>query len=513
MSHFRSERNYLSGDKIIKLFNTLSGKKEPFIPIDPKGNVKIYICGLTPQDKAHFGHGLKSIRFDFILRYLKYSGFKTKFVENVTDIDDKIIARAATTGEDPTVFTREIVDEFYRLLGELKVLPPDRLIRVSQALEEIKLYAKSLIDKGFAYATSAGNVYFSVSKFSGYGKLSKQDLSALQSGGRVESEPDKIDPLDFALWKKDDESSLAVESEWGRGRPGWHIECSAMIDHVLGAPIDIHGGGLDLKFPHHENEIAQSEAHNNCQLAKYWIHTGLLIVDGVKMSKSLGNFITLAQAVDSYGAPLLRYLSATTHYSAPLNFSEKFLAEHCNSLWEFFVVLKEAELLLAKYDIKIDESSPKFNRDLISKLKVQFEESMDDDFNTAATLVFLRSLVRSLRELCFSFTENDLSEILTTAFALREFCEIIGFIDFDLEETFNQLLQVNRRVYQKSPINLKKIKELLIERIKAREGNDFKLADSIRDQLKIAGLEYLDRKNDFKPENWFFLNLRFVSRY
>jgi cysteinyl-tRNA synthetase len=335
---FHSAHEYRASRKPITIYTSLGGTRVALDPLDqshihPK--LLVYVCGLTPQDHSHLGHGLMAMRFDMVRRYLMYRRLNVFFMQNVTDIDDKIITKVLQIGVDPLQMTREYTDEFYRELRRLHVLPVDHLSRVTECVPQIISFIEELITKGFAYATPEGNVYFDVAKKEDYGKLSNQNVSMLFESVRKEAEKDKRSAVDFALWKADSSTKLSHPSPWGVGRPGWHIECSVMIHDTLGPRIDIHGGALDLKFPHHENEIAQSEAHSGGDFASIWMHCGLLNIDGQKMSKSLGNFVKLADGIQRYGVAPLRFAIARQHYRSAIDLSDKLLRETLHSLLDF----------------------------------------------------------------------------------------------------------------------------------------------------------------------------------
>jgi len=506
----RAASPYLESSEKITIYNTLGGKKEEFLPLDSKSSpptVKMYVCGLTPYDVAHMGHIVPALRFDLVRNYLEYRNLKVNFVQNVTDIDDKIINRVLETKEDPRELTSRVTESFYADMRSMHVRMPDYIVKVSESLPQIITYIDDLIKKGSAYASAEGNVYFDVAKSQEYGKLSNQRISELQEGVRIESEKDKRSPLDFALWKRDEKSSLSVASPWGIGRPGWHIECSVMIDFTLGTPIDIHGGGLDLKFPHHENEIAQSEAHDSHDFAKCWIHAGLLTIDGSKMSKSLGNFLSIETAFKQYGKELIRYVFLTHHYRSSVNLSDQIFLENINSLWDFY-----RTLALSEEKIGTPVGALDFSIASVQELKLGIEKALDDDFNTPLSIVALRKGLSHLRQLLSKplegATKNEAAQL---TLAIREYGSILGLFHFSVEEMFDQGLQFLSYLMKKPIPPRAELEDTLKRRDKVRSEKNFAEADQIRNSLSSFGLEYLDAKTAQEKSEKLFLNLRFVG--
>lgn len=388
----------------IKLSNTLSNKKEEFMPQN-KDSVSIYVCGVTPYDEVHLGHARAYVVFDIVKRHLTRRGYKVKHIQNFTDIDDKIIKRAAEKNILPAELAQTYIDDYFEQTGKLNILKADKYPLVTQMIPEIVNFVKELIDKGYAYEVD-GDVYFSVEKFKDYGKLSKRNTEDLIAGARVGICDEKIAACDFALWKKSKDNEppeASWDSPWGKGRPGWHIECSVMSSIELGDTIDIHGGGQDLIFPHHENEIAQSEAKTGKQFVKYWMHNGFVTVNKEKMSKSLNNFFTLKSIFEKYNPRVVRYYLLTQHYKSPLDFSDSGLEAAKNTLQG----IDDAYLRLTA---SVKESADKIkDKDLI-ELEENFLSALDDDFNSEKALSFLHELKSIILKELFTAVPERLSQ-------------------------------------------------------------------------------------------------------
>lgn len=495
-SHFlplaalRSASSYDSSRKI-KIYDSLNGTKADFLPI-ASPTVRMYVCGLTPYDHPHIGHACNGVRFDMVRRYLSYRNLDVQFQTNLTDIDDKIIKRATDTGENPAVFTERYSREYDEGVTQLGVLPPTYFTKVTECLPEIRKFIADLITRGFAYVTATGNVYFDIEKKADYGKLSGQRLNELMTGTRDrEPDPEKKNPVDFALWKRDD-SVLSGESEWGQGRPGWHIECSAMIHATLGSHIDIHGGGLDLKFPHHENEIAQSEAHSDT-FVNIWMHSGLLTVEGTKMSKSLGNFFTIAQALEKFGGELIRFVILRHQYRSEIGFSDQLFRENLNSLVDFYKVLGRAHALEALQDSAV--GSNETSRALIA----EFEESMDNDFHTPGALVALSTALATLRKALDSGTTDT-----PLASTIRGLGAVLGLFQTDARKLYTDCIGFSCRSRNMEVKSLEQVEGLVSERTAARQAKDFARGDAIRAELSAIGVEVADGKGG-QASDWRFL--------
>lgn len=447
----------------MKIYNTFTKEKEYFIPIE-KNKVKIYVCGQTTYDYCHLGHARKAVVFDMIRRWFISSGYEVLYVENITDIDDKIIARALQNNESITQLTDRFIEYMHEDFDRLGILRPDIEPKATDYITEMILIIENLISKGYAYRSNNNDVYFSVNNFVNYGKLSGKSLDKLIAGERVSIDVNKQNPLDFVLWKSAKENEPYWNSPFGKGRPGWHIECSAMSEHILGKNFDIHGGGQDLQFPHHENEIAQSEAHNECKFANYWIHNGFLNIDDNKMSKSLGNFYTLRDILNQYDAEVIKYFMLRTHYRSPLNFNISLLDESKQSLTKFYLSIKDFELDLEDYIF-----------DWNNKFVIKFKEAMDDDFNTPLAISILFEIV----------SEINITKDIMLAKILLMLSNMIGLLNKNPHKFLQNI----------SNISNCEIEELIELRNKAKTEKNFKLADQIRGDLINKGIILEDSRN------------------
>jgi len=454
-------------------------KKESFEPIHDN-EVKMYVCGVTVYDDCHIGHARSSVVFDVIRKYLKYKGYKVTFVKNFTDIDDKIIKRSNDLG----ISWKDLTDRYIKSHDEdmtaLMVERPDYTPKATEFINEMINLCEKLIEKGYAYE-KGGDVYFRVRAFKDYGKLSHRSIDDLLSGARVDINEIKEDPLDFALWKKSKENEPGWESPWGVGRPGWHIECSAMSSKILGIPFDIHGGGKDLVFPHHENEIAQSEASEDKTFAKYWIHNGFVNINKEKMSKSLGNFFTIKDILKEFDKETLRYFLLTTHYRSPLDFSQDNLIEAERALDRIYTAFDELKCYKPTkkskdLTIEIEKAGNDFYEG--------FVKSMDDDFNTPSALSHLFDFIRSLNIILANKPDDQSYELLLKVVEkVRSAClGVLGIIQKEPEEWFKANLTIDED----------ELNNLINERNLARKNKDFAKADEIRDYLKSKGVELLD---------------------
>ncbi len=471
----------------LKIYNTLSGKKEDFAPIKP-GEVKIYTCGVTVYDYNHVGHGRSLIVFDMIRRYLRYLGYNVIFVRNFTDVDDKIINRAKKECLPFSVISDKFIKEYFDDAEKFRIEPADVEPRVTTHIPDIINFIQNLIDSGYAYEVD-GDVYFSVRKFKDYGKLSKRSVDELLAGARIEPGEKKKDPLDFALWKSAKAGEPYWESPWGKGRPGWHTECCAMIFKHLGETIDIHGGGLDLTFPHHENEIAQAESLTGKPFARYWIHNGLVTVNGQKMSKSLGNFITLKEIYSRYNPDILRLLVLSVHYRSPLDFSWEKMEETKKAYERLKNAIDELDIL---HKLPIKDN---FEWDLyahIQKTQSEFYSAMSDDFNTPEALASLFGLVREMNILKDkAIKEGGISKKALESY--KEAAETLHNIGRDIFGLFDSLEPCIKEETIEIKEKEEKIDEDLINiliqiREKARKEKQFSIADEIRDKLAEKGI-------------------------
>lgn len=484
---------------VMKVFNTLTNKKEDFIPIHD-GKVSMYACGVTVYDYCHIGHARSAIVFDVIYRYLKYKGFDIKFVRNFTDIDDKIIKKAKEENTSWDRVAKKYIEEYYIDMDRLGIKRADVEPRATEYIDEMIKIIKGLIAKGVAYEVEEnGNksVYFSVDKCFTYGKLSKKDINELLAGARIDVDERKSNPLDFALWKASKEGEPWWDSPWGKGRPGWHIECSAMAIKLLGDSIDIHGGGADLIFPHHENEIAQSEAYTNKPFAKYWIHNGFITIDKEKMSKSLGNFFTIREVLDRYDAEVLRLFMLSSHYRSPLEFSEVQLKEAEASLERYYSTIARMDefiALNATKDVAYEKNSDLINwfNSFIEKFKERFEEAMDDDFNTALALGNTFELIREINRFLDSKPEGQraATAILKAKEALRPIKEVFNVFTKTPYQWNVELLKI-----KKIPLTPEDIERRIIERNTARKNKDWHRADKTRSELLEMGVLLEDKKD------------------
>ncbi|WP_313960932.1 cysteine--tRNA ligase [uncultured Parvimonas sp.] len=454
----------------MKIYNTLTRKKEDFKPIQA-GKALIYVCGPTVYNYIHIGNSRPMIVYDTLRRYLLYIGYDVKFVSNFTDIDDKIINRAKEENVPFTDITKKYIDAYledsYGLnLFESHTIHP----KATECINEMIEFVKVLEEKGIAYNVD-GNVYFDITKAKDYGKLSKKNIDDLRAGARIDISDEKKNPLDFALWKKrKDESEPAWESPWGMGRPGWHLECSVMAKKFLGDTIDIHAGGEDLQFPHHENEIAQSECCNGKVFANYWMHNGMINIDNVKMSKSKGNFFTIKDIQKEYDLEVIRLWILSTHYRNPLNFSREVMEQTKNGLERMYNGKEHLERLLEICEEREDGDISK-----LVELKKEFLDCMDDDLNTADAISKVYELIRYTN----TFDENtDLKVVKGAVKLLSDFTSVLGLL------------------YKEEDDNLdEKVEKLIKEREEARKNKDFKRADEIRDALKEMNIELKDTRN------------------
>lgn len=452
---------------MLKIFNTLKREKEIFTPIHPN-QVGMYVCGVTVYDLCHIGHGRTFVSFDVIARYLRYLGYHLIYVRNITDVDDKIIKRALENHETCEHLVDRMVAEMYKDFDALNIQRPDFEPRATHHIPEIIALVQRLIDNGHAYVAQNGDVMFDVDSFPEYGKLSRQDLSQLQAGARVEINDIKKNPMDFVLWKMSKENEPSWQSPWGAGRPGWHIECSAMNCKQLGEHFDIHGGGSDLMFPHHENEIAQSCCAHGGAYVNYWLHSGMIMVDKEKMSKSLGNFFTIRDVLQHYDAESVRYFLLTAHYRSQLNYSEENLKLAHSALERLYTALRgtDANAKAAGGEQFVEA----------------FKAAMDDDFNTPGALSVLFDMARELNKL--KAEQNP----QTDAFAarLRELAEVLGLLYQD-PETFLQAGIDDDET--------KTIEALIAQRNQARANKDWAAADAARDKLTAMGVVIEDGAN------------------
>jgi cysteinyl-tRNA synthetase len=446
----------------IQIYNSLTRRKEPLTPIEP-GHVRMYVCGMTVYDYCHIGHARMWVVFDMVVRYLRSRGYRVTYVRNITDIDDKIIKRAAENGEQIDALTARFIDAMHEDMDALGLLRPDDEPRATQHIPQIVDMIGKLVEHGNAYVAANGDVYFRVRSFDEYGALSGAPPDELRSGARIEPGEMKEDPLDFALWKAAKPGEPSWDSPWGPGRPGWHIECSAMSTQRLGNHFDIHGGGQDLRFPHHENEIAQSRCATGEPFVNLWMHNGFVRVNEEKMSKSLGNFFTIREVLASYPPEVVRFFLTSSHYRSPVNYSDDSLETAKSALTAYYIALKGLR--------------PAAGADA-GEYGERFHAAMDDDFNTPEALAVLADLRRSLNRARESGDENEASRL---AGVLRSLAEPLGVMQAD-PETFL------RGGGTQDGLSDADIDRLIAERTDARAGRDWARADRIRDQLAGAGV-------------------------
>ena len=457
----------------MKIYNTLTRKKEEFKPIE-EGKVKMYVCGPTVYNYFHIGNARPFVVFDTLRKYLEYQGYKVKFVQNFTDVDDKIINRAKEEGVTAPEISEKYIEEYYKDAAALNVKKANVHPKVSETMNDIIQFVQDLVDMGFAYE-SQGDVYYRTRKFDGYGKLSGKNIDELIQGAseRTRSADDmkKEDPLDFALWKaRKEDSEIAWESPWGMGRPGWHIECSTMAKKYLGPTIDIHAGGEDLQFPHHENEIAQSEAHNGCEFSHYWMHNGYINIDGTKMSKSLGNFKTVRDLLQHYDGEVLRFLILSGQYRGPIDFNSEILEQSKNAMSRMRNAKSNLKHLIATGSGTMTDAEKEALAGY-DKYRQEFIKAMDDDLNTADAISAVFELITAINTAVRDGASKEFAQ--KSLDTLMELASVLGLLqqEFEEEVVIDDELQA-----------------LIDERQEARKAKNFARADEIRDLLKARGL-------------------------
>ena len=464
----------------MKIFNTMTRTKEEFVPME-EGKVKMYACGPTVYNYFHLGNARPFVTFDTLRRYLEYRGYDVTFCQNFTDIDDKMINKANEEGTTVKEIADRYIAEYYKDADALGILRPTYQPRATETMDEIISLITDLMDKGYAYVIEGDGVYYDVPKFKEYGKLSHYNLEDLQAGGgeRGASYEGKKNPADFALWKFKKEGEPFWDSPWGEGRPGWHIECSAMNRKYLGKTIDIHGGGQDLIFPHHENEIAQSEAANGCTFARYWMHNAFVNVDNEKMSKSLGNFFTVRDIVEKFPYEVIRFFILSGHYRMPINFSDELLKSAQNVYFLFFNnYFSSSDFILGNASgLNPEDAAVKELADATSEAKTSFIANMDDDMNTADAITSVYTLVRVLNT---HLTAKDVSDKEIRA-AADMICELMNVLGLDI-----------RAMLKKDSGIPSEVMELVNQRVEAKKNKDFAKADALRDQVSAMGYQIKD---------------------
>jgi cysteinyl-tRNA synthetase len=475
----------------LKIHDTLTGEKRAFEPLVP-GQVSMYVCGVTPYARCHLGHARCYVAFDIIYRHLLASGYAVTYVRNFTDVDDKIINRANERGMAAVDLAQENIEAFYEDMDALGIARPTLEPRVSTSIPEIIAIIETLIEKGLAYAVD-GDVYYSVDKFEGYGKLSKRSFDEMQAGARVEVNEKKSNPMDFALWKAAKPGEPKWPSPWGDGRPGWHIECSAMSTTHLGSCFDLHGGGRDLVFPHHENEIAQTEGATGVDSVRFWLHNGFVNIDDEKMSKSLGNVFNLNDLYERYEPATLRYfLVSAAHYRNPINFSDALLDQAAGRMAYFQESRRKAHRFVQMFDEAFDGPIP--GQEVIDSVGQHFREAMDDDFNTAKAMEPLNEAFRALNDVVAT-TKGSKKAAAGRAAALL--LERIGEMDATLnlfaEDPATYLDRHRTKAAKRKGLSLEWVAERIQARLAARRARDWGAADAIRDELLAKGVSLMDR--------------------
>ena len=482
----------------MKIFNSMTKKKEEFVPINGN-NVTMYACGVTVYDLSHIGHARQAIVYSMMADYLRYKGYNVKYVRNYTDVDDKIIKRANEYGKNALEFSKEQIEETEKDMAGLHITEADVKTKASEYIDKIIEFVERLIEKGYAYKTEKGDVYYSVRKFKEYGKLSHRNVDDMLNGVRIELEEGKKDPIDFALWKSAKPGEIYWESPWGKGRPGWHIECSVMALDTLGQTIDIHGGGRDLLFPHHENEIAQSEALTGKKFANIWSHCGLIKINGEKMSKSLGNSLTIREALKKYDYETIKYVMFSKHYGSDVDLSDNDYSLAENHLNYFYTSIKEMnkyikDNLVKEYDVKDD---------IADSIIPKFVENMDEDFNTTASIANLYNIFKyanNIMKTSKDKTKEDIANILRKILKnVHEVYSVLGLFDQNPDEYITKL---KNKYLKELNIDEENIKQEIEKRAKAKQNKDFEKADKIRNALEAKGIILKDSKEgtswDFK---------------
>ena len=458
----------------LQIHNTLSGRKEPFVPIKA-GEVRMYVCGVTVYDSCHVGHARSLLTFDVIYRYLCFLGYQVAFVRNFTDLDDKIIQRAKEQGTTSEAIATRYIREFSQDSAALGLLPPTHEPKATEHIPEIISLIRRLEEKGMAYRID-GDVFFPVERFPGYGKLSRRKIEELEAGARVEVDERKRSPMDFALWKASKEGEPFWESPWGEGRPGWHVECSAMSTKYLGQPFDIHGGGRDLVFPHHENEIAQSEGAFDCPFARYWIHNGFLNINQEKMSKSLGNVYTIREILERYEAATLRYYFLGSHYRSPIDFFDQGLEDAEKSMERIYETMDRLDRLVPANGGTIPDEA----------VLDEFRREMDEDFNTPRALAFIFDEVHALNR---RLDEGKTAGLSARVLAMKSAGEVLGLFQ---EKAKLFLSRKRERWMRNHGLSAQAIEELIQRRDRARSAKQWQEADRIRAELQERGITLED---------------------
>lgn len=477
----------------MKIYNSMTGKKEEFKPLNGN-NVNMYACGITVYDLSHIGHARQAMVYAMITDYLRYRGYNVKYVRNYTDVDDKIIKKANEYGKNALDFSREQIEENEKDMAGLHITDADVKPKASEYIDKIINFVAKLIEKGYAYVTPNGDVYYRVRNFREYGKLSHRNVDDMLNGVRIELEEGKEDPIDFALWKSAKEGEISWNSPWGKGRPGWHIECSVMALDTLGETIDIHGGGRDLIFPHHENEIAQSEALTGKTFADYWSHCGLIKINGEKMSKSLGNSLTIRDALKMYNYEVLKFVMFSKHYSSDIDILDNDYTLAESQMYYFYNTIKAMEDFINQYNG--DAVGEKLEDDISSKIKEDFINVMDDDFNTPAAIANLHAIFKYANGILKAAKKDNRQKTANTLKAIldevKDAYKVIGFFTQEPEKFISEL---KIKYLNKLGIEENEILSKIEERKEAKKNKDYETADKIRSELDEKGIILNDTVN------------------
>ena len=476
----------------MKITNSMNGKKEEFVPLK-EGEVKMYACGITVYDLSHIGHARQAIDYDMITEYLRYRGYHVTYVRNYTDVDDKIINRANELGKNALEFSREQILETEKDMAALHVKNADIMTKASEYIPQIIKFVEGLIEKGHAYVTKNGDVYFSVKTDKNYGKLSHRKVEELRNGVRIELDEEKEDPVDFALWKAAKPGEISWESPWGNGRPGWHIECSAMALDTLGETIDIHGGGKDLVFPHHENEIAQSESLTGKTFANYWTHCGLIKINGQKMGKSLGNSLTIRDALAKYNYEVIKHTILSKHYTSDIDLHDSDFQLSEGHMYYFYSTIKEMEEFISSNGG--DATSEILKDEIPNTIISKFIEVMDDDFNTALAIAnlhtifkYVNNVMKSAKKANKQIVANTLAKVLKD---LKSVYKILGFFEQEPEKFLSEMKE---KYLKKLNIDVEDVEAQISKRAEAKKSKDFEKADAIRNELEEKGILVKDTR-------------------
>ncbi len=478
----------------MKIYNSLTKRKEEFIPL--KGNeVKMYACGITVSGEAHIGHGYQALIYDIMRKYLKKSGYDVTYARNYTDVDDKIIAKSHETGIPADEYAAKMIEDINTVMEKFQVDDPDVWLKATENIDNIIDFVSTLIDKGHAYATEKGDVYFDVASFKGYGKLSNRNVEDALDGVRVDNDDEKKNAYDFALWKSAKAGEICWDSPWGKGRPGWHIECSAMNRKAFGEQIDIHGGGRDLIFPHHENEIAQTEALTGKQFVKYWTHNGLIKVNGQKMSKSLGNSLLLAELLEKYSDEAIKFALLQTNYRNDINVTDELFPEAEKHLYEFYSLLATVDKVMDKIrgnEFSFDGEKAAAAQEKAEKIDLEFNACMDDDFNTALALSNLFGYFKEMKKLLSTGTSDDFFTALALSIQIRKTYALLGLFKKSAKAYVEWY---DEKHAQSVP---EEVQAIAKERWEARVNKDWAKSDELREKLASLGYAVKDSKTGYE---------------